>query len=110
VEKDQIERVEKTPELFEKYLPHAMALHIEKKWVQAFTHIAMQPPQWYQGSYGSSFQPFLLVNDLSVMSNRAGSVMTSSPHSSGGGSPERLPDKTWGVAVHFFETLVGKSR
>jgi uncharacterized membrane protein YgcG len=82
VERDQIERVEKTPELFEKYLPYAMALHIEKKWVQAFAGIAMQPPQWYRGSYGSSFQPSLLVDDLSAMSNRAESVMTSSPRSS----------------------------
>ena len=83
VEKDQIERLEKTPELFEKYLPYAMALHVEKKWVQAFSGIAMQPPQWYQGAYASSFQPLLLVNDLSVMSSHAGSVMTSSPRSSG---------------------------
>ena len=86
VEKDQIERLEKTPELFEKYLPYAMALHVEKKWVQAFSGIAMQPPQWYQGSYGSGFQPLLLVNDLSVMSSHAGSVMASSPRSSGGSS------------------------
>ncbi len=86
VEADQIERLEKTPELFEKYLPYAMALHVEKKWVQAFARIAMQPPQWYQGSYGSRFQPFLLVNDLSVMSSHAGSVMTSSPRSLSGGS------------------------
>jgi uncharacterized membrane protein len=86
VEEDRIKRLEKTPELFEKYLPYAMALHVEKKWVQAFARIAMQPPQWYQGSYGSSFQPFLLVNDLSVMSSHAGSVMTSSPRSLSGGS------------------------
>jgi uncharacterized membrane protein YgcG len=86
VEADQIERLEKTPELFEKYLPYAMALHVEKKWVQVFARIAMQPPQWYQGSYGSRFQPFLLVNDLGVMSSHAGSVMTSSPRSLSGGS------------------------
>ncbi len=55
VEKDQIERLQKTPELFEKYLPYAMALRVEKKWVQAFSGIAMQPPQWYQGSYGAGF-------------------------------------------------------
>ena len=88
VEKDQIERLEKTPELFEKYLPYAMALHVEKKWVQAFASIAMQPPQWYQGSYESSFQPSLLVNDLSVMSSHAGNVMTSSPRSLSGGSSD----------------------
>jgi uncharacterized membrane protein len=86
VESDRIERLEKTPELFEKYLPYAMALHVEKKWVQAFADIAMQPPAWFQGSYGAGFMPYLLVNDLSAMSAQAGSVMASSPRSSSGGS------------------------
>ena len=36
VESDRIERIEKTPELFEKFLPYAMALHVEKKWVADF--------------------------------------------------------------------------
>jgi uncharacterized membrane protein len=84
VEKDQIERLEKTPELFEKYLPYAMALRVEKKWVQAFSGIALQPPQWYQGSYVNGFTAFYLVNDLNMMSMQAGSVMASSPRSSGG--------------------------
>jgi uncharacterized membrane protein len=84
VEKDQIERLQKTPELFEKFLPYAMALQVEKKWVQAFSGIAVQPPQWYQGSYGSSFTPYFLMNDLNMMSVHAGSVMASAPRSSGG--------------------------
>jgi uncharacterized membrane protein len=83
-QKDQIDRLEKTPELFEKYLPYAMALHVEKKWVQAFSGIAMQPPGWYQGSYGGGFMPYLLVSDLNMMSMQAGSTMASSPRSSGG--------------------------
>lgn len=86
VEKDRIERLEKTPELFEKYLPYAMALHVEKKWVQAFAGITMEPPSWYRGSYGAGFQPYLLVNDLNTMSTQAGSVMASSPRGSSGGS------------------------
>ena len=84
VEKDQIERLEKTPELFEKFLPYAMALKVEKRWVQAFSGIALQPPQWYQGYYGNGFTAFYLVNDLNMMSMQAGSVMASAPRSSGG--------------------------
>jgi uncharacterized membrane protein len=83
-QKDQIDRLEKTPDLFEKYLPYAMALHVEKKWVLAFSGIAMQPPSWYQGSYGGGFMPYLLVSDLNMMSMQAGSTMASSPRSSGG--------------------------
>lgn len=84
VESDRIERLEKTPELFEKFLPYAMALHVEKKWVQTFAGIAMQPPQWYQGPYGGGFMPIIFVNDLNVMSSQVGSAMMSSPRSSGG--------------------------
>jgi uncharacterized protein (TIGR04222 family) len=86
VEKDRIERLEKTPELFEKYLPYAMALHVEKGWVQQFAGIAMQPPSWFQGYYGAGFMPYLLVSDLSAMSMQAGTVMASAPRSIGGGS------------------------
>ncbi len=84
VESDRIERLEKTPELFEKFLPYAMALHVEKKWVQAFSGITMQPPQWYQGTYVGPFQAYFLVNDLNMMSMQAGTVMSSAPRSSGG--------------------------
>jgi hypothetical protein len=52
--------------------------------VQAFSGIALQPPQWYQGYYGNGFVPLLLVNDLNMMSMQAGSTMASSPRSSGG--------------------------
>ena len=83
VEGDRIERIERTPELFEKYLPYAMALHVEKKWVQTFSGIAMQPPSWYQGPYGSGFVPYIFVNDLNMMSMQAASTMVSAPRSSG---------------------------
>ncbi|MGA8268918.1 MAG: DUF2207 domain-containing protein, partial [Candidatus Acidiferrales bacterium] len=84
-EKDQIARIVKTPEMFEKFLPYAMALHVESNWAKAFSGIAMQPPQWYQGSYGTGFYPYLLVNDLNYMSMSAASSFASGPRSSGGG-------------------------
>jgi uncharacterized membrane protein len=84
VEGDKIERMEKTPELFEKYLPYAMALRVDKKWVQAFSNIAMQPPSWFQGYYGAGFAPYILVSDLNMMSMQASTAMVSAPRSSGG--------------------------
>jgi uncharacterized membrane protein len=86
VEGDRIDRIVKTPELFEKFLPYAMALQVEKKWVQAFSSISMQPPSWYQGPYGGGFYPYLLVNDLNVMSHTASSAFASAPRSSSGSS------------------------
>jgi uncharacterized membrane protein len=85
VEGDRLARIVNSPELFEKFLPYAMALRVEKKWVQAFSGIAMQPPSWYQGPYGTGgYSPIFLVNDLNMMSVSAGSTMASSPRSSGG--------------------------
>ena len=86
VESDRLERIVKTPEMFEKLLPYAMALHCEKKWVAAFAGIAMQPPQWYSGPPGGTFVPYMFVNDLNAMSVQAGSVMASAPRSSSGSS------------------------
>jgi hypothetical protein len=75
VEKDHIERMEKSPELLEKYLPYAMALRVENRWAQAFASIAVQQPHWYRGRSGDFFSVDL-VNDLSVMSNQTGHAMT----------------------------------
>jgi uncharacterized membrane protein len=85
VESDRFNRMIKTPQMFEKLLPFAMALGVEKNWSKAFQGILKEPPQWYRGSvYGPNFYPVLFVNDLSFMSSRASSVMTSAPRSSGG--------------------------
>jgi uncharacterized membrane protein len=85
VEADHMERISQTPATFEKFLPFAMALGVEKKWVGAFKNIYSQPPSWYQGSsFGSGFYPLMFVNSLDNMTARASSVMTSAPRSSGG--------------------------
>jgi hypothetical protein len=83
VEKDQIERLEKTPELFEKYLPYAMALAVENKWTQTFGNITVPPPKWYQGKRRDGFLPMHLTNDLNQMSMQATGASTSSSLSSG---------------------------
>ena len=85
VESDRFNRMVKTPEMFEKFLPFAMALGVEKNWSKAFQNIYTQPPSWYQGgAYGPNFYPYLFVNNLNTLSTQASSVMTSAPRSSGG--------------------------
>jgi hypothetical protein len=85
VESDRFNRMIKTPQMFEKFLPFAMALGVEKNWSKAFQGILTQPPEWYRGaSYSPSFYPTMFMNDLSYMSSRASSVMSSAPRSSGG--------------------------
>jgi Predicted membrane protein (DUF2207) len=83
VEKDQIERLEKTPELFEKYLPYAMALAVENRWTQTFGNITVPPPKWYQGKRRDGFLPMHLTNDLNEMSMQAAGASTSSSRSFG---------------------------
>jgi uncharacterized membrane protein len=86
VESDRFNRMIKTPEMFEKFLPFAMALGVEKNWSKAFQDIVKEPPNWYRGGsgFGPTFYPMGFVSDLNTMSSRASSVMTSAPRSSGG--------------------------
>lgn len=84
VESDRFERMVKTPAMFEKYLPYAMAFGVENNWVKAFEDIYRQPPEWYRGPSGVNFQPRSFVSDLGRMSTRAAAAMASAPRSSGG--------------------------
>jgi uncharacterized membrane protein len=84
VESDRFQRVIKTPQMFEKFLPFAMALGVEQNWVRAFEGIYMTPPTWYQGTNLADFRPGRFVGILSQMSATTGAVMTSAPRSSGG--------------------------
>jgi len=85
VEAERFNQMIKTPQMFERFLPFAMALGVEKNWSKAFQGILTQPPEWYRGSsYGPGFYPMMFTNDLSSMSTRVSSVMTSAPRSSGG--------------------------
>lgn len=84
VESDRFDRVIKTPQMFEKFLPFAMALGVEHNWVRAFEGIYTQPPTWYQGRHLKDFHPGRFVGNISQMSTATGAVMTSAPRSSGG--------------------------
>jgi uncharacterized protein (TIGR04222 family) len=84
VDKERFERVVKTPEMFERFLPYAMALGVDKQWARAFKDIYLQPPTWYVGGNLHAFNAASFSSSLADMSSSAGSAMTSSPRSSGG--------------------------
>jgi uncharacterized membrane protein YgcG len=85
VEADRFNRMIKTPEMFEKFLPFAMALGVEKNWSKAFQNIYTQPPSWYRGGgFGPQFYPYAFVSNLNAMSSQASTVFASAPRSSGG--------------------------
>ena len=84
VDGDRLKRVVKTPEMFETFLPFAMAFGVERKWAKAFQGILREPPRWYVGGDVGSFDPGRFTSRMSDLSSRAGSAMSSSPRSSGG--------------------------
>lgn len=86
VESDRLERVVDRPELFEAYLPYAMAFGVEKRWAGAFEGICDTPPDWYRGRHGGPFRTSLFVADMGRLSTAAGSTMRSAPRSSSGSS------------------------
>ncbi len=84
VEADRFDRVVKTPELFEKFLPYAMALGVEKNWARAFESIVMTAPAWYRGTDPLHFNARSFSSRLGDMAAQTGTTMTSAPRSSGG--------------------------
>ncbi len=84
VEGDRLQRMVKTPEMFEKFLPYAMALGVEKNWARAFEGIYKQTPDWYRGTHFDGFSSRSFVSNLSSKSGAAATAMASSPRSSGG--------------------------
>src|SRR5215472_551822 len=85
VEAERFNKMIKTPQMFEKFLPYAMALGVEKNWSKAFQGIMTEPPEWYHGgAFGPQFYPYTFTNNLGVLSAHAGTVFASAPRSSGG--------------------------
>lgn len=81
-----------TPELFEKYLPYALALNVEQQWCEQFSVIlakANYQPTWYTGVYYGNFNTRSFSDSLSASFASAISASATAPGSSsgfGGGS------------------------
>jgi uncharacterized membrane protein len=53
---------ERNPEEFERLLPYAIALGVEKKWAKQFESLSMPPRDWYGGT--GTFSAVALSHDL----------------------------------------------
>jgi uncharacterized membrane protein YgcG len=84
VETERYRRMVTSPEMFEKYLPYAMAFGVEQKWASAFDDIYKEPPDWYRGRWDRGFRPIYFANSMSSMSSSAATTLASRPRSSGG--------------------------
>ena len=86
-------------ELYEKYLPYAMALGVESKWADKFalalaagaaataatTTSHHTAPSWYHGTSGSSFSSFSASSMVSSLGSSISAAATSNSSGSGGG-------------------------
>ncbi|HEX6750550.1 MAG TPA: DUF2207 domain-containing protein [Longimicrobium sp.] len=87
VESDRFRRMITGPEMFERYLAHAMAFGVEGRWARAFEDLYREPPNWYAGSGYHHFSASHFSSQMSGLGSTAASTMSSSPSgSSGGGS------------------------
>ena len=100
VDGDRMNRVmppEKTPAVFEKYLPYALALDVEQAWAEKFSAVlggaAETPgsdsggysPSWYSGAGWSALGAAGFASSLSGSFSGAISSSSSAPGSSSGG-------------------------
>jgi len=65
----------KRPEHFEKLLPYAMVLGVEKEWAKQFEGIYQRPPTWYEGASINNFSALYLANSLTAFRDSANSAM-----------------------------------
>lgn len=96
-EKDQLatfDGPQKTPELFEAYLPYALALDVEEEWSKQFTDIlaaasnadgSNYSPLWYHGNNISNFNTAALVGAVGGALTAAVASSSTAPGSSSGG-------------------------
>lgn len=85
---------DKTPELFEKYLPYAMALDVENAWAEQFESVlaaasSADPqrgyrPGWYHGSAIGAFSAGALAGSIGSSFSSALSSASTAPGSSSG--------------------------
>jgi uncharacterized membrane protein len=76
---------EKSPEMFEKFLPYAMVLGVEGEWAKQFEGIYNQQPDWYEDSSGRMFNAIILSSMINDFNSTAMGTMASQPSSAAGG-------------------------
>ena len=75
---------EKSPKLFEKLLPYAIALNLTSIWTKQFEGLLQQPPQWYVGAR-PGFSPALFYLGMTNLSSGMERTFVSAPRTSSGG-------------------------
>jgi len=75
----------KNPQLFEKFLPYAMALKVEKEWAKQFEGIYIQAPSWYEDPTQNLIVPALVLSNISDFSSSTNHFLSQSVHTAASG-------------------------
>jgi len=82
---------EKTPELFEKYLPYALALEVDQEWSEKFADVLQRAalnegysPHWYHGNHWDGMHTGSFASNLGSSMSSAISSSSTAPGSSSG--------------------------
>lgn len=94
-ERDELKTMQlnKNPELFERYLPYALALNVEQQWSEKFADVLVQAsvsgasyhPVWYSSSSGGIFNASNFSSSLGSSFTNAISSSSHAPGSGGSG-------------------------
>ncbi|OGZ33896.1 MAG: hypothetical protein A2Y98_03460 [Candidatus Portnoybacteria bacterium RBG_19FT_COMBO_36_7] len=86
-EKDRIKfhnAPQKNPEHFEKLLPYAMVLGVEKEWAEKFKDIYNSSPNWYYDPTSRAFNSLVLIGALNNFNHSASAALVSAPGGAAG--------------------------
>ncbi len=75
---------EKSPEVFQKFLPYAMSLGVVDSWAKVFEGITLAPPTWYSDSSLTSFNSVVFSSSMSSFATTSSSSLSSAPGGSSG--------------------------
>ena len=83
---------ERTPELFEQFLPHALALGVQQQWAEKFATVLAAAsaagqgyqPVWYRGEGFATFSAASFANTLGSTLNQSIAASATAPGSSSG--------------------------
>jgi len=79
VEKERLERM--PGQLFERWLPHAMALGVDQHWARQFEGMALPPPEWLEGIDEVVFSSAGLAHNLGSFERQTRSTLFAMPRS-----------------------------
>ncbi|MDP2157662.1 MAG: DUF2207 domain-containing protein, partial [Nitrospirota bacterium] len=84
--------LDRTPEVFEKFLPYALALDVEQQWAEQFSEVLSRAaekgyqPSWYYGTSVGAFSVIGFADSLGgAFANAVSSASTAPGSSSGSG-------------------------